>query len=90
MTRTDRRGSPVLDGVKIAVAPARGAVSSPTRSAHHGGLAQTPPPPPPPDEFRRPAIVGRLPNGLRSTCWKSGGVPTAADQKPRNTFVQYL
>ena len=44
MTRTDRRGSPVLDGVKIAVAPARGAVSSPTRSAHHGGLAQTPPP----------------------------------------------
>ena len=52
MTRTDRRGSPILDGVETAVAAARGAVSSATRSAFHRGLAQTFTPP---DEFRRSA-----------------------------------
>ena len=35
MTRTDRRGIPILDGVETAVAAARVAVSSATRSAFH-------------------------------------------------------
>ena len=46
MTRTDTRGGPILDGVETAVAAARVAASSATRSAFHRGLAQTPPPPP--------------------------------------------
>ncbi len=48
MTRTDRRGSRILDGVETAVAAARVAMSSATRSAFRRGLAQmfTPPPPP--------------------------------------------
>ena len=41
MTSNDRRGSPVLDGVETAVAPARVAVSSPTRSAFQRGPIQT-------------------------------------------------
>ena len=53
MTRTDRRGNPILDGVETAVAAARGAASTAARSAFHRGLAQTftPPPPPPPPIF---------------------------------------
>ena len=47
MTDADRRGSPILGGVETAVAAARGAASSATRSAFHRGLAQTFTPPPP-------------------------------------------
>ena len=41
-TRTDKGGIPILDGVETAVAAARLAVRSATRSALHRGLAQTP------------------------------------------------
>ena len=41
MTRTNRRGNPILDGVETVVAAARVAVSSATRSAFHRGLAPT-------------------------------------------------
>ena len=47
MTRIDRRGSRILDGVETAVAAARVAMSSATRSAFRRGLAQMSPPPPP-------------------------------------------
>ena len=49
MTRTGRRGIPILDGAEAAVAVARVAVSSATRSAFRRGLAQMFTPPPPPD-----------------------------------------
>ena len=51
MTRIDRRGSRILDGVETAVAAARVAMSSATRSAFRRGLAQMFPPPPPPPIF---------------------------------------
>ena len=80
MTRTDRRGSPILDGVETAVAAARGAVSTATRSAFHRGLAQTFTPPPP--DFRRPAIAGPL--YFVSTALDSSALPHArtAPQTP--------
>ena len=43
MTRTGRRGFPILDGVKTAVAAACVDVRPATRSAFRRGLAQTPP-----------------------------------------------
>ena len=43
MTRTGGRGNPILDGAEAAVAAARVAVISATRSAFHRGLAQTAP-----------------------------------------------
>ena len=44
-TGARRRGVPILDGVETAVAAARVAVSSASRSAFHCGLAQTFTPP---------------------------------------------
>ena len=46
MIRTGRRGFPIRDGVKTAVAAARVAVGSEPRSAFHRKLAQTFTPPP--------------------------------------------
>ena len=43
MTRTGGRGIRILDGAETAVAAARVAVISATRSAFHRGLAQTVP-----------------------------------------------
>ena len=43
------RRIPILDGVETAVAAARIAVSSASRSAFRRKLAQRSPPPPPPD-----------------------------------------
>ena len=43
MTRTGGRGIRILDGAETAVAAARVAVISATRSAFHRGLAQTAP-----------------------------------------------
>ena len=82
MTRTDRRGSPILKGVETAVAAARVAVSSATRSAFRRGLAQTFTPPPPPPGFRRHAIAGPL--YFVSTALDSSALPHArtAPQTP--------
>ena len=66
MTSTGRRGTPILDGAETAVAAARVAVSSATRSAFRRGLAQLFTPPPPPPDFHSalapsspPAHTGR-------------------------------
>ena len=68
MTRTDRRGNPILDGVETAVAAAR----LPSRSSTDA----------PPPDFRRPAIAGPL--YFVSTALESSALPHArtAPQTP--------
>ena len=46
-TGADRRGIPIRDGVETAVAAARVAVSSVSRSAFRRASTEVPPPPPP-------------------------------------------